>query len=544
LVGLQSHSTNSRPESAVEVEQDQLNPNLASSTGACGVERWSVKTGTDADASLVNTGATTPTTIATMSSYARPGSLPANNRIAPQETTIYSIDATLTEYKLESDSDYHLVIQDGSGSTMITEVPDPACSAGSLFLASIQNARSQFDARYTATTSFKFTSIPVRVRGIGFFDFLHGQTGVAPNGIELHPVLDILFNPPPPVPVVASVVPNTGPAAGGTTVTINGTRFTGATAVTFGATPASTFTVVSDAQITAVTLAGTVSTVDVTVTTPSGTSPISLQDQFTFTGLASYFQWFDLASAGMVNDNIHLLNTSGATANITVTLPGARGINVSLVSGLGTYVTFGAGHIGGPVVVNADQAILASQRVQYLQTFNEVWARNAAQAATTSYINWYDRASAGMFNDNIHLLNPGTASADVTVSLMGATPKSVTVAAGAETYVNFPAGTIGGPVKVSSTQPVLASQRVQFYSSFNEVWAESAARASMTGYVNWFDKASTGMYNDNIHLLNPGSIDADVTVSMGATALPLVKVVPGGEMYVTFPAGTSEDQSR
>jgi hypothetical protein len=25
--------------------------------------------------------------------------------------------------------------------------------------------------------------------GIGFFDYLHGQTGVAPNGIELHPVL-------------------------------------------------------------------------------------------------------------------------------------------------------------------------------------------------------------------------------------------------------------------------------------------------------------------------------------------------------------------
>jgi len=240
----------------------------------------------------------------------------------------------------------------------------------------------------------------------------------------------------------------------------------------------------------------------------------------------------------MVNDNIHLLNTSGATANITVTLPGARGINVSLMAGFGTYVTFGAGHIGGPVVVNADQAILASQRVQYLQTFNEVWAQNAAQAAATSYINWYDRASAGMFNDNIHLLNPGTASADVTVSLMGATPKSVSVAAGAETYINFPAGTIGGPVKVSSTQPVLASQRVQFYSSFNEVWAESAAQASMTGYVNWFDKASTGMYNDNIHLLNPGSVDADVTVSMGGTALPPVKVVPGGEMYVTFPAGT------
>ncbi len=29
--------------------------------------------------------------------------------------------------------------------------------------------------------------------GTGFFDFLHGQTGVAPNGIELHSVLDLQF---------------------------------------------------------------------------------------------------------------------------------------------------------------------------------------------------------------------------------------------------------------------------------------------------------------------------------------------------------------
>jgi len=33
----------------------------------------------------------------------------------------------------------------------------------------------------------------VRVTGVGFFDYVHGQSGVAPNGIELHPVLDVEF---------------------------------------------------------------------------------------------------------------------------------------------------------------------------------------------------------------------------------------------------------------------------------------------------------------------------------------------------------------
>ncbi|MGH9419396.1 MAG: hypothetical protein ACRD3J_05435, partial [Thermoanaerobaculia bacterium] len=65
--------------------------------------------------------------------------------------------------------------------------------AGSPFGPGVTNARHQFEARFTATSSFKTTSTAVTVRGVGFWDFLHGQTGVAPNGIELHSVLDITF---------------------------------------------------------------------------------------------------------------------------------------------------------------------------------------------------------------------------------------------------------------------------------------------------------------------------------------------------------------
>ena len=136
-------------------------------------------------------------------------------------------------------------------------------------------------------------------------------------------------------------------------------------------------------------------------------------------------------------------------------------------------MSFPAGTIGGPVTLSSTQPVLASQRVQYYASFNEVWAESAAQAATTSYINWFDKASPGMFNDNIHLLNPGATSATVTVSLPGAASQMATVAAGAEAFVSFPAGTIGGPVKVTvnSGPAVFASQRVQYYSSFNEIWA-------------------------------------------------------------------------
>ncbi len=84
-------------------------------------------------------------------------------------------------------------------------------------------------------------------------------------------------------PTVTKVAPKSGPAAGGTVVTITGTGLAGATAVKFGATSASTFTSSSSTSITATAPAASAGMVDVTVTTPVGTSTISLADRYKFT---------------------------------------------------------------------------------------------------------------------------------------------------------------------------------------------------------------------------------------------------------------------
>jgi hypothetical protein len=160
----------------------------------CGVERWSVKTGGDPDATLVDLNNPVTTTIANLRSFTPPVTPPDNARVAPAETTVYTIRATMTSFKLEGDVDYHIVVQDENGNTMVTEIPCPCCVAGgSPFTAGIANARQEFDARFTATTFFQNVTVPVQITGVGFFDFIHGQTGVAPNGIELHPILDIRF---------------------------------------------------------------------------------------------------------------------------------------------------------------------------------------------------------------------------------------------------------------------------------------------------------------------------------------------------------------
>jgi len=79
----------------------------------------------------------------------------------------------------------------------------------------------------------------------------------------------VLHSCPPP-PTVTAIAPNTGPTAGGTSVTITGTNFTGASAVTIGGVAATGITVVNATTITATTPAGTAGAKNVVVTTPGG----------------------------------------------------------------------------------------------------------------------------------------------------------------------------------------------------------------------------------------------------------------------------------
>ena len=104
-------------------DEDDDEATVKTASGTCGVERWSVKTGTDPDVGKVHL---TPQddTIAALGAVPAPAMIPANNRVAPTELQAVRLtNVTLTEYKLESDSDYHLVVTDGSHQ-MIHRDPD------------------------------------------------------------------------------------------------------------------------------------------------------------------------------------------------------------------------------------------------------------------------------------------------------------------------------------------------------------------------------------------------------------------------------------
>jgi hypothetical protein len=83
-------------------------------------------------------------------------------------------------------------------------------------------------------------------------------------------------------PSVTGLNPNSGPTAGGTSVTITGYDFYDVSGVSFGTNPAQSFTVVSPTEIIAVSPPGNPGPVDVTITTAYGTSITSPLDVFTY----------------------------------------------------------------------------------------------------------------------------------------------------------------------------------------------------------------------------------------------------------------------
>ncbi len=164
------------------------------------------------------------------------------------------------------------------------------------------------------------------------------------------------------VPAIASVAPGSGPAAGGTSVTITGSAFTGATAVHFGANAATGVVVNSATSITATAPSGSAGTVDVTVTTPGGTSATSASDHFTYIAAPAVASVAPSAGPAAGGTSVTITGTAftGATAvhfganaatgvvvnsatSITATSPSGTGtVDVTVTTPGGTSATSGA----------------------------------------------------------------------------------------------------------------------------------------------------------------------------------------------------------
>ncbi|HEX7154119.1 MAG TPA: hypothetical protein VF618_21710 [Thermoanaerobaculia bacterium] len=168
----------------------------------CTVARGPVKAAVDAEAALINATAIPMSIDALRRIPAALRPLPQERRIRPVEMTTYSVSAMLTEYRRDDHGDYYLVLSDAQGRTILAVLPSPACVSGSRYATAMGMARRAFESRFQATSNPQSAMMPIEVHGVGFFDFLTGERGAAPNGLTLHPVTYInifpAFLPEPP----------------------------------------------------------------------------------------------------------------------------------------------------------------------------------------------------------------------------------------------------------------------------------------------------------------------------------------------------------
>lgn len=177
----------------------------------CPIERGQVKLLADAQGAEVANAQPEDAKISDLVKIAPPSKAMlsrANTRFTA-ELHRYRVPALVIGYKLEADYDFHIVLADPDNPsiTMIAEIPAGKCMAPT-YRKQFSQAQARFAKEFSQPTA-KFNRLPKPIRitanGVLFFDVLHGQTGVAPNGAELHPLFGWEKQQPQPLKQVAGM---------------------------------------------------------------------------------------------------------------------------------------------------------------------------------------------------------------------------------------------------------------------------------------------------------------------------------------------------
>jgi uncharacterized protein YhjY with autotransporter beta-barrel domain len=156
------------------------------------------------------------------------------------------------------------------------------------------------------------------------------------DGVNANPQ-SFTVNIAAPVPTVSSLSASSGSGAGGASITISGTGFTGATGVTLGGTAATSFSVVNDGSITVVTPAHAAGTIDVTVTAAGGTSAAVTADHYTFI---------------VSNPTLTASSTTPSTVDGTTYTTGSPAFSVAPSGGSGSYTSYALNFVSSATVAS------------------------------------------------------------------------------------------------------------------------------------------------------------------------------------------------
>ena len=237
-----------------------------------------------------------------------------------------------------------------------------------------------------------------------------------------------------------------------------------------------------------------------------------------------------------LDTQLRIANVSGSQASITVTIGGVPQPPFNLAAGASTRVSYAANN--GPVQIVSTQNIVAAERVIHKAngvntSFSEMMALPENQLDTVYYLPWYNNVH---LDTQLRIANVSGSQATITVTIGGIPQPSFNLAAGASTRVSYAAN--NGPVKIQSTQNIVAAERVIYKvnnipASFSEMMALPASQLDTSYWLPWYNNVDL---DTQLRIANVSNSPATVAVTIGGTALPSFNLAAGASTRVSYAA--------
>jgi hypothetical protein len=209
--------------------------------------------------------------------------------------------------------------------------------------------------------------------------------------------------------------------------------------------------------------------------------------------------WLPWYNSKYLDTQLRIANVSPSQASVHVSIGELEvaGSPFTLAPGQSIRKSF-AGIDKGPVKIESNVDIVASERVVYnvngvATSYSEMMALPNDQLGTTYWLPWYDKVNMDM---QLRFANVSNTTATVRVFMAGVevAGSPFTLAPGQSIRKNF-AGINTGPVKIVSTQNIVAAERV-FYmangtsTSFSEKMGLPDSLLDTIYWLPWYDKVN------------------------------------------------------
>ena len=306
---------------------------------------------------------------------------------------------------------------------------------------------------------------------------------------------------------ISSAGPNSGPTAGGTTVTVAGSGFTNSASVTFGGVAAPVVTYVSPTELQAITPAHTSGTVNVTVTENPHNQSATLSGGFTYSSSTTVGLSAVSPSQGP---------TTGGTV-VTVTGTGFQ---------TGATVAFGSVQSTAVTVASSTQINAMSPPESSGTVAVSVTDPNAQSASLPSAFTFTSGPSASSASPNSGPVTGGTTvtilgsgfQSGASVAFGGVAATSVNLVSSTEIQAVTPsstAGTVAITVTNSNSQTATLAAAFTFFHTISLSWTGSTS--SVSGYNIYRSSTSGGPYAKVNSAMVPGTSFSDNNVQAGQT---------------------------